>query len=63
MQNYAGKELFGSGHVEQYAKEHHIPYLCSLPLDPQIAAASDNGIPFASTGPGALHTLAAKLFS
>lgn len=40
-----GKKLypFGKGKTNQVCTGYQIPYLCSLPISPEIAAAMDNG--------------------
>ena len=41
-----GKEikLFGESHIEQTAAEHGIEVLAKLPIDPDLAKASDQGV-------------------
>lgn len=36
-------EIFGQSHIEDIAREHNIPVLGKLPLEPRIAAACDSG--------------------
>ncbi|SHN57600.1 Mrp/NBP35 family ATP-binding protein [Desulfitobacterium chlororespirans] len=40
-----GKEyrIFGESHIEEIAVEHHLKILAKLPIEPQIAAACDQG--------------------
>ncbi|ACL20025.1 nucleotide-binding protein [Desulfitobacterium hafniense DCB-2] len=40
-----GKEyqIFGDSHLEEIAAEHHLKILAKLPIEPQIAAACDQG--------------------
>ena len=35
--------IFGESHIDQVAKEHNIPVLARLPIDPAVAAACDAG--------------------
>ncbi len=35
--------IFGESHIDQVAKEHNIPVLVRLPIDPAVAAACDAG--------------------
>ena len=39
-------DLFGSGGGERIAKEHNVPFLGSIPLDPEMRKAGDEGRPF-----------------
>lgn len=39
-------ELFGAGGGERIAKEHNVPFLGSIPLDPEMRKAGDEGRPF-----------------
>ncbi|MHC1593102.1 MAG: Mrp/NBP35 family ATP-binding protein [Methermicoccaceae archaeon] len=39
-------EVFGSGGGKKMAEELGIPFLGSIPLDPEIASSGDKGIPF-----------------
>jgi ATP-binding protein involved in chromosome partitioning len=39
-------EIFGSGGGEKMAKEARVPFLGSIPIDPQVGADSDKGLPF-----------------
>lgn len=39
-------DLFGSGGGEKIAKEHNVPFLGSIPLDPEMRKAGDEGRPF-----------------
>ena len=39
-------ELFKKGGGERMAKEMNVPFLGSIPIDPQICTASDEGTPF-----------------
>ncbi len=36
-------QIFGPSHIEEIAKEHNLPVLAKLPIDPAIAAACDQG--------------------
>jgi len=36
-------KIFGDSHIEEIAKKHHLGVLAKLPIDPQIAAACDEG--------------------
>jgi len=36
-------KIFGESHIEEIAKKYNISTVCRLPLDPQVAAAADNG--------------------
>ncbi len=36
-------EVFGSSHVDDIAKEYHIPVLARIPLDPKLSALCDAG--------------------
>ncbi|MBR5157057.1 MAG: Mrp/NBP35 family ATP-binding protein [Clostridia bacterium] len=40
-----GKEIkvFGDSHIEDIAKEHHLPLLSRIPIDPALASACDSG--------------------
>ncbi len=40
-----GKELkvFGESHIEDVAKEHHLPLLARIPIDPELASLCDKG--------------------
>lgn len=42
---HCGKEeaLFPKGRVEQLAKDHEVPFLGSIPFDPRLALAADEG--------------------
>lgn len=48
-----GKEirLFGESHIDEAAKELGIPVLGKMPLDPQMAAAADEGVFFEKENP------------
>ncbi|EHQ88400.1 Mrp/NBP35 family ATP-binding protein [Desulfosporosinus youngiae] len=37
-------KIFGDSHIEEIAKKHHLGVLAKLPIDPQIAAACDQGL-------------------
>lgn len=39
-------ELFGKGGGERIAQEHNVPFLGSIPLDPEMRKAGDEGRPF-----------------
>jgi len=39
-------DLFGKGGGERIAQEHNVPFLGSLPLDPEVRKAGDEGRPF-----------------
>jgi Mrp family chromosome partitioning ATPase len=39
-------DLFGKGGGERIAKEHNVPFLGSIPLDPEMRKAGDEGRPF-----------------
>ena len=39
-------DLFGTGGGKRIAEEHHVPYLGSIPLDPEMRKAGDEGRPF-----------------
>jgi ATP-binding protein involved in chromosome partitioning len=45
---HCGKEesLFPTGRVEQWAADHEVPFLGSIPFDPRLAAAADAGTLF-----------------
>ena len=45
---YCGKktEIFGSGGGEKMAKEVGVPFLGSIPIDPEVGLDTDKGIPF-----------------
>jgi ATP-binding protein involved in chromosome partitioning len=45
-------EVFGSGGGEQAAKDLGVPFLGSIPLDPMMRKAGDEGRPFILRGPG-----------
>ena len=36
-------EIFGKSHLDELAREYHIPILARLPIDPQVAALVDEG--------------------
>ena len=36
-------KIFGDSHIEKIAKKHHLDILASLPIDPKIAEACDQG--------------------
>ena len=36
-------KIFGDSHIEDIAKEHNLPVLAKLPIDPALAKACDNG--------------------
>lgn len=40
-----GKEIkiFGDSHIEEVAKEHHLPLLARIPIEPSLASSCDNG--------------------
>ena len=43
-------EIFGKSHVDEIAAEHGLKVLAKLPIDPDLAALSDQGrIEFADT--------------
>jgi ATP-binding protein involved in chromosome partitioning len=46
-------EIFGSGGGERLANELGVPLLGSVPLDPALRAAGDEGVPFVSRDPDA----------
>ena len=35
--------VFGESHVDEIAKEHQLPVLAKLPIDPALASAVDHG--------------------
>ena len=35
--------IFGESHIEEIAKEYHVPVLARIPMDPKLAAACDAG--------------------
>lgn len=37
-------KIFGDSHIEKIAKKHNLEILASLPIDPKIAEACDNGM-------------------
>jgi len=37
-------QIFGDSHIEEIAKEHSLPVLAKLPIDPKLAAACDRGM-------------------
>jgi len=37
-------KIFGDSHIEEIAREHNLPVLAKLPLDPAISAACDRGL-------------------
>jgi len=39
-------DVFGKGGGERIAKEHNVPFLGSIPLDPEMRKAGDEGRPF-----------------
>ena len=39
-------DIFGKGGGERIAQEHHVPFLGSIPLDPEMRKAGDEGRPF-----------------
>jgi Mrp family chromosome partitioning ATPase len=41
-----GKEykIFGESHIDEIAREHNLPVLAKLPVDPEISAACDRGL-------------------
>jgi ATP-binding protein involved in chromosome partitioning len=39
-------EIFGSGGGEKMAKEVGVPFLGSIPIDPEVGVDTDNGTPF-----------------
>jgi Mrp family chromosome partitioning ATPase len=43
---FIDSELFPAVGVEQYALQHGLPYLGSVPIDQSIAMACDQGLPF-----------------
>jgi len=51
--------LFGEGVGERVASTRDVPFLRSLPLDPEVAKTSDSGRPFVAEKP---ETAAAKAF-
>ena len=38
--------MFPGGHVERMADDEGVPFLGSIPFDPKMAAAADDGVPF-----------------
>ena len=42
-------EVFGTGKVQQTAKQQEVPYLGKIELSPVISKASDEGKPFILT--------------
>ncbi len=44
-------DIFGSGGGESAAHEYGIPFLGRIPLDPEIVASGESGIPFVVGGP------------
>ena len=51
--------LFGEGVGERVASTRDVPFLGSLPLDPEVAKTSDSGRPFVAEKP---ESAAAKAF-
>ncbi|HDQ07262.1 MAG TPA: ATP-binding protein [Methanoculleus sp.] len=45
-------DLFGSGGGERAARDLGVPFLGSIPLDPEIRKAADEGRPYLIRGPG-----------
>jgi len=41
-----GKEykIFGNSHIDEIAREHNLPVLAKLPVDPAISLACDRGL-------------------
>ena len=37
-------QVFGESHIEEIAKEHDIPVLAKIPMDPNLARVCDNGL-------------------
>jgi len=35
--------IFGESHIQELADKHNIPVICQLPINPELAAAADNG--------------------
>lgn len=35
--------IYGESHIEELARKHNIPVVCQLPINPELAAAADNG--------------------
>ncbi|MGL6198412.1 MAG: P-loop NTPase [Lachnospiraceae bacterium] len=35
--------IFGQSHIQELAAKHHIPVVSQLPINPELAAAADNG--------------------
>jgi ATP-binding protein involved in chromosome partitioning len=61
-------ELFHPGNGESLAKEFKIPYLGSIPFDPQISLNTDKGIPFMvkygdSSVAKSISDIASKIYS
>jgi ATP-binding protein involved in chromosome partitioning len=52
-------DIFQSGGGEKMAKETGVPFLGSIPIDPQVSADSDKGAPFVIAHP---NSAAAKAF-
>ena len=49
VENMTGP-IFGEGHVATWAESKDIPFLGSIPLEPEIRAAGDGGAPLGSEG-------------
>ncbi len=36
-------QIFGESHIEEIAAKHHIPVVCKMPINPEVAASCDRG--------------------
>jgi ATP-binding protein involved in chromosome partitioning len=53
-------DIFGKGGAERYSKEHHIPFLGSIPLSSEVCQKSDEGKPIVESLSGSPAALAFK---
>lgn len=44
--------VFGESHVEELAEQYHLPYVCRLPIEPDIASLVDQGLVEEMNGTG-----------
>ena len=51
-------DIFGTGGGEKTALAFHLPFLGSVPMDPQVVAGGDSGRPYLSSGAGSAATRA-----
>ena len=57
VENMSG-ELFGQGGGEKLAQQRGVPFLGSVPMDPQIRIGSDAGIPLLVSHPESAAAIA-----